>query len=129
VDICPTQAIRFGEETELADLIEKAEKASELPAATRVHYLNLPKRFVAGTVYDPGEEEVIIGAACTLRELKSGETFTVETDSFGDFWFENLDTGDFSLKIAFGGIEKTVEKINTREDVNLGDIPLKEAEK
>ena len=33
----------------------------------RVYYLNLPKKFIAGTVYDPVEEEVIIGATCTLK--------------------------------------------------------------
>jgi formate hydrogenlyase subunit 6/NADH:ubiquinone oxidoreductase subunit I len=63
VDQCPTDALRFGEEEEFADFIKDAELLN--PAAgtkSRVYYKHLPKKFVAGTVYDPVEKEVIIGA-------------------------------------------------------------------
>ena len=66
-DACPTEAIKFGEESEFADLIAKAEVLKpELGAKPRVYYLNIPKKFIAGTVYDPVEKEVVIGATCTL---------------------------------------------------------------
>ena len=42
-----------------AEYLKPERKAKDKP---RVHYLNLPKRFIAGTVYDPVEKEVIIGA-------------------------------------------------------------------
>ena len=59
VDVCPTVALKFGEESELKDLIEKADSfRPELGLKTRVHYLNLPRKFVAGTLYDPVEKEV-----------------------------------------------------------------------
>ena len=126
VDACPTGALKFGEESELKDLIEKADSfRPELGLKTRVHYLHLPRKFVAGTLYDPVEKEVIIGARCTLTDSASGETFTVETDNFGDFWFKKLDDNrTFSLKLEKDGKVLMFDEIITAKDVNLGDIPL-----
>ena len=123
-DACPTEALKFGEESELKDLISKAEILNpEYKAKPRVYYLNLPRKFVAGTVYDPKEKEVIIGATCTLAE-KGGKKLTATTDGFGDFWFEGLDVGTYSLEIKSNGKSKTIDSISTEKDVNLGDIPL-----
>ena len=73
-DSCPTEAIKFGEESEFKDLIAKAEVLKPEPEAKpRVYYLNMPKKFVAGTVYDPVEKEVVIGATCTLKGPKAGK--------------------------------------------------------
>ena len=69
VDNCYPRMITFGEEAELKDLIAKAEPLPTNFGPTpkvRVYYLNLPKRFIAGTVYDPATKEVVIGATCTL---------------------------------------------------------------
>jgi hypothetical protein len=80
---------------------------------------------VAGTLYDPVEKEVVIGATCVLTDTGSGETFEAETDHFGDFWFRSLkDDRDFSLKIEKDGRAKDIEGVRTDNDVNLGDIPL-----
>lgn len=124
-DACPHEAIKFGEESELRTLISKAEVLHpEFNAKPKVYYLNIPKKFVGGTVYYPAEEEVVIGATCTLTDAKSGEKLTTTTDGFGDFWFEGLKTATFSLKIEKDGKTKTINSINTEKDVNLGDIPL-----
>jgi len=125
VDVCPTEAIKFGEESEFRSLISKAELMKpELGAKPRVYYLNIPKKFVAGTVYDPAAKEVIIGANCTLTGSKGGAKLTAKTDGFGDFWFEGLEVDTYSLKIESDGKAKTIDKISTEKDVNLGDIPL-----
>jgi len=124
-DACPTEAIKFGEESELSHLISQAEVwHSEFGVKPRVYYLNLPKRFVAGTVYDPSQKEVVIGATCTLMDSDSRARFTAMTDGFGDFWFEGLKVGTFSLKIAKNRKTKTIDLISTEKDVNLSDIPL-----
>ncbi len=127
VDQCPTDALRFGEEDEFADFIEEAELLN--PGAgtkSRVYYKHLPRKFVAGTVYDPREKEVIIGADCTLKDNSSGETFTAVTDNFGDFWFRGLaDDRTFTLTITKGRKSKTVRNIATATDLSLGDIPMK----
>ncbi len=125
VDACPTLALKFGEESEFKDLIKKAEVLHpEYKAKPRVYYLNIPRKFIAGTVYDPVQKEVIIGATCTLTEAGSKKQYTATTDGFGDFWFEGLNEGTFSLKIEKDRKSKKFDSISTEKDVNLGDIPL-----
>jgi tetrathionate reductase subunit B len=126
VDACPTDALRFGEEEELADWIAKAEAyRPDLGLKTRVYYLNLPKRFIGGTLFDPVADEVLIGARCTLTDKASGETFVTETDGYGDFWFKGLkDDRSFSLKLEADQVSEVIEAISTAADVNLGDIAL-----
>jgi tetrathionate reductase subunit B len=127
-DACPTLAIRFMDETEAKQLIFKSEVwKPELKnkLRPRVYYLNLPRKFIAGTVYDPLEKEVIIEAACTLKETPGGKKYTVKTDSSGDFWFEGLKDGKFNLEIKKGKKVKFFSNLNTSEkDNNLQDIPL-----
>jgi Fe-S-cluster-containing dehydrogenase component len=126
VDACPTGALRFAEESDLKKQIAKAEPLrDEKPGTTIVHYLNLPKKFVAGTVYDPVEKEVIIGAVCTLKSSDGKETYKVETDNFGDFWFHGLSEGqNYALVISTAHAQKTIPLALT-EDLNLGDIALR----
>jgi hypothetical protein len=65
---------------------------------------------------------VVIGATCTLSGDGSG---TATTDEYGDFWFEDLIEGTFSLKIEAAGFAAwTQDSISTEKDVNLGDIAL-----
>ena len=125
VDSCPTEAMRYGEESELKELIGKAEFLNNGCGKGRVFYLNLPRKFVAGTVYDPVEKEVLIGAACTLTDKDGKAAHMVTTNNFGDFWFNGLPDGhSYSLKIQKGSASKSIEDISTAEDVNLGDIAM-----
>ena len=125
VDACPTECLKFGEETGLKDLIKKGENAhAESKTGPRLYYLNIPKKFVTGTVYDPVVKEVIAGATCILTDDGSGKKYTTATDGFGDFWFEGLEVSNFSLRITKDGKEKVIKAINTAKDVNLGDISL-----
>jgi len=126
-DACPTLAIRFLDEKDAKELMAKAEVwKPELKAKVkpRVHYLGLPKKFIAGTVYDPAEEEVVIGATVTLKPA-AGKALTVATDAYGDFWFEDLADGTYDLQIKSGKKVKTFTGLDTAvADINLGDIPL-----
>ncbi len=125
-DACPTGAIHFGEEADIAQLpiAANAEVLSPNFGAApnvRVKYNGLPKRFVAGTLYDPVAKEIIKDATCTL----TGEdaNLTTKTDGFGDFWFDGLKVGKYSLKIEGGGKTKTID-VSTEKDVSLGDVPI-----
>ncbi len=70
------------------------------------------------------ENEVVKNALCTLVSIDN-EKFTAVTDGFGDFWFKDLPDSTFCLTIAAKGFEtKTIDRINTKTDVNLGDIVL-----
>ena len=121
-DVCFHDAINFGEESELN--LSGTEKLNpEFGLNTRVHYKNLPKRFIAGTVYDPTTKEVVIGAKCTLSGAAGAKE--IITDDFGDFWFEGLAKGAFTLTITSGSKTKTIKGDTTEKDLGLGDIPLK----
>jgi tetrathionate reductase subunit B len=125
VDSCPTGALRFGEEEDFKDLIAGAEVLKpERGTRPRVYYLNIPGRFVAGTVYDPVEKEVVIGAACTLTG--NDETRTGATDAFGDFWFRDLPDGKYQLAIEAAGFKKKLfDAVDVAgNSVNLGDIAM-----
>jgi len=122
-DACAHGAIRFGEEEGLADLIAEASVMKpESGTRPRVYYIGLPKKFIAGTVYDPRAEEVVIGARCTLTG-DSGP-YVATTDEFGDFWFDGLATGVYTLRIESNGKSLTIDSISTDKDVGLGDIAL-----
>lgn len=126
VDACATDALRFGEEEEFkAEIAQAQVMFAEYGTSPRVYYLNLPKKFIAGTIFDPEIDEVLIGAEITLQNEKTGEVLKVKTDNFGDFWFKNLDVGEYSVWIETGGyLTQTMEHISTIKDVNLGDIPV-----
>ena len=124
VDACPTDALRFGEADELRDLLADATvRSPESGCGPQVWYRNVPGKFIAGTVYDPVEKEVVIGARCVLR---SGEkTWETETDSYGDFWLKDLPVGSYELTVTAEGFEPlSFTGLDTKKDVNLGDVPM-----
>ena len=127
-DACPTLALRMMDEDEAKELMADAEvwkPEIKDQVQPRVYYLNVPKKFIAGTLYDPVKEEVFIGAKAKLKEVASGETRTVETDNYGDFWFEGLKDSEYDLELTSGGKVKTFTGLDTTgNDLNLGDVPL-----
>jgi tetrathionate reductase subunit B len=128
VDVCPTGALTSGEEDELRDLIKKAEVLHpEFKAKPRVYYIGLPKRFIAGALYDPKKDECIEGAKITITDNETDEKVIARSDDFGDFWVESLKVGTFSLLIEKDGYRtKEILSIRTEKDVNLGDIELRQ---
>jgi len=123
VDVCPTGALKFGDKSDFEDISGRAEILKpEAKSKPRVFYLNIPKKFIAGTLYDPAAREVIIAAECTLNS--GGKEIKTLTDNYGDFWFEGLDTGTFMLRIESNGKRMQIGPIDTEKDVNLGDIPF-----
>ena len=118
VDVCATGALKFGDEEDFADEIARAE---QLTPGSRVYYLNLPKRFVAGEVYDEGADEIIEGMKIQLLD---GEKVVAETESddFGDFWFDQVEPAAYTVKFLADGDERTVAADATELDVNVGAI-------
>ena len=127
VDVCPHEALRFGEEEDFAQEIVCAtallpEREGDKP---RVYYLNLPKRFLAGVVVDPEEDEVVIGAKVTAENLDSGEILVEETDEFGDFWFEQISAANWRVYVESEGYLSRVMSASTEdEDRNMGPIEV-----
>ena len=76
VDACPTGAFTFGDEDDPRSRtsIAKAEPLKpELARKPRVYYLNLPKKFIAGAVYDQEADECTEGATVTATNVGNGE--------------------------------------------------------
>ena len=126
MDACPTGALKFGEEEDLKDLIAKAELLHpEAKAGPRVYYIGMPKRFVAGGVYDPEADECLEDATVTLKDAAGKEVATAQTDSFGDFWFEGLEVGVYSARVEKSGyLPREITDISTEKDINIGDLEL-----
>ena len=71
------------------------------------------------------EKEIVKGARCTLVDDATGEKRETQTDGFGDFWFEGLEEGTFTLTIeAEGFAPMTYASLDTSDDINLGEIAL-----
>jgi len=127
VDACPTGALKFGEETDLKDEISKSEILHpEFEAKPRVYYIGLPKSFVAGAVYSPEEDKCLQDTTASLVDSGTGDKFTVKTDNYGDFWFENMKVDHtYSLRIQKDKYyPQEIHDIRTEKDVNVGDIKL-----
>jgi tetrathionate reductase subunit B len=130
-EVCPTGAITFGEEAELAELIAKAEPLRpDLDVKPRVYYIGLPKTFIGGTVYDPGADEVIEQALVTLARVGDGPPAKVLTDEFGDFWVDGLKKGIYDVFIQKEGYS-TIQMLAVvlDKDLNLGDLAMSQESK
>ncbi len=125
-DACPTGAFTFGDEEELKDQIARAELSeTDLKTRPRVYFIGLPKRFVGATVFDPEEDEAIIGADINIINASDKRDLSVKTDDFGDFWVDGLLPDNYTIVIKKDGYtEKRLDADLTDKDVNLGDIPM-----
>lgn len=122
VDLCATEALRFGEEEDFD--LAGAEVDERLDGrGPRVYYLNAPRLFMGGEVWDPVDDEVIEGARITLAG-PAGLQRETRTDGFGDFWFERLDAGEYRVRIEADGFEAAERDVTLDKSLNLGDFPL-----
>lgn len=125
VDACPHGALTYGavDEHPVSDSFE--ELMPDADCRPTMKYLNLPKRFIAGLVVDPVADEVIIGAKVILQNTDSGNVIATETDDFGDFWFKQIDTANYTLYFEAGGyLTRTAEACTIEEDKNIGQIDM-----
>jgi len=128
VDACHTNAITFGDDGDPAmqALISKAEVFHpEYGTKPRVYYLNTPKSFLAGLVADPVADEVIVGATVTATDLTTHNVYATTSDSFGDFWFENLwPNRTYEVNVTKSGYSSQKLTVFLDADKNVGDVDL-----
>ncbi len=73
----------------------------------------------------PGRNKCLEGVELTLTNVTTGEKRAVKTNNYGDFWLEKLEVGVYQLALEKEGYyPKEIKAIDTREDVNLGEIRL-----
>jgi tetrathionate reductase subunit B len=128
-DACPTGAFTFGDEEDpkIKELVALSELLKpELATRPRVYYRNLPKKWIAGAVYDPEADRCTEGATVTATNRETGETLNVTTDNYGDFWLKNLADGTYTLLVEKPGyLTKKIGPIDTTTaDQNVGDVEL-----
>ena len=130
VEMCPTGALMFGDmndpKSEVSMLVAEKkpyEIHPEFEMGEKVLYLNVPKKFVAGTVIFKDTDQCAKDAKVTLKG--KGVNQTCVTDTFGDFWFEDLESKTkYTVEIEAKGYKKISLEANTFSDINLGDIFL-----
>lgn len=130
VESCPTGAIVFGDLDDPGSAIAKLVATGkpevmrpEFGMKDKVTYIDLPKKFVAGTVILPDKGEAAVGAKVTLTG--NGRTLEVATDGWGDFEFERLDENmTCTIRIELAGYAAKELEADTRRDVYLGEIAL-----
>ena len=138
VEACPNQALVFGDladpDSEISKLIA-ANKVTQLKElgnmGSSVVHLNIPGKFLAGTVADPEElEEVGIGAKVKVTCEECGTTYETETNWAGDWEVEDLPEGkSWTVDITFPGFKPVCYKgERTDHDHYVGITYLEPAE-
>lgn len=131
VEACPTGALVFGDLDDRNSEISKIKASQELEILhpeyetnPTVHYIGLPKRFIAGEViFGDQEDECAEGVSVTLVGKTAKNT--VKTDNYGDFEFEGLEPDtEYLMKIEHEGYASKELRVRTKTDVNLGTIVL-----
>lgn len=130
VEVCPTGCLTFGDLNDPESDISKF-VASQKPYAMhpeyglgdKVLYLNVPRKFVAGTVVLKETDQCADNITVTLKGEAVDQNYV--TDAFGDFWFEGLDANrTYTVEIAAAGFKTISLKARTYSDVNLGELFL-----
>lgn len=124
VDACPTEALKFGTREELAQDLQDAQALAE---GSHVYYRNIPKRWLAGEVYDEEADEVLIGAKVTIQGA-DGVVLATLTDDFGDFWFKQIEAQKYQVWVEKEGyLTRVLDADATDKDAHVGAIALYEA--
>jgi len=131
VEACPTGALLFGDLEDPGSEIAKAVKSTaaeelhrEFGLKPSVLYAGLPKPFVAGeVVFADRREECAKGVKVMLAD--GGMELTMETDNYGDFEFKGLlPHHRYELRVVHPGYRTKEIAVNTRLDVNVGEITM-----
>ena len=128
MDACPTGAFTFGDEDDPAikELLAKAEPLKPgLDVKPRVHYIGLPKPFIAGAVFEPDVDECTEDAKVTAMKVGNGRVYEAVTDSYGDFWLRDVEPGEYTILVEKDGyLPQKMGPVDACKDINIGDIAV-----
>jgi Fe-S-cluster-containing dehydrogenase component len=126
---CPSEAIRFGDlddtKSEVSKLVASGKTEPLYPqykTTPRIHYMNVPKIFIAGSVVYGDKNECAEGASVTLAS--NGKSTKSAANAFGDFMFDGLAAGKYAVKIECKGYAAKIIDVALKTDNYLGAIFL-----
>ena len=131
VQVCPSGAFVFGDlanpKSEVSRIVASEKAEAPKPgskAKSRVYYLGVPKLFIAGSVVYGAADECAEGVSVTLTRQSTGKPTKASTNNFGDFEFDGLGTGKYSVKFESKGYKPKTVNVDLKTDKHLGVVKL-----
>jgi len=93
-------------------------------AKSRVFYLGVPKLFIAGSVVYAKSDECAEAVSVTLTNQSRGKSTKTSTNNFGDFEFDGLGAGKYSVKFECKGYKPRTVNVDLKTDKHLGVVKL-----
>ena len=128
VDVCPTDALSFMDDSEEARANTR-EPDALIGLGPHVLYKNYPKRFIAGCVVDLAADEVVIGATVSLFSQEGLLIAKTASDAFGDYRFDQIEADEYQVVITVNGyFEQRINVDVRKEDKYVGETDLSQHE-
>lgn len=135
VQTCPTGSLIFGDlddpDSEVSQTLKETGAEvfhPERNTAPSVYYVDLHKvtrHFIAGTVVYGDTDECAEDVTATLSY--NGKSATAKTNNYGDFEFDGLDIGKYTVRLEVNGYAAKSIDVDLKATEYLGNIMLEKA--